>query len=86
MAKTVVPRPVQVVPFVLVAIVFPLELRHIPTATHKLFAYATPNPYLSKIVVPYPVHVVPLVLDAMLFTPEPTATHKLFPYATPYPC
>ena len=49
---------------------------YLPTATHKLFPYATPNPIESKTVEPRPVHEVPFVLVAMLFPPEPTAIDK----------
>jgi hypothetical protein len=76
---------VHVVPSVDVAIEFDVPS---PTATHKLFPYATPRPIVSKIPVfpPRAVHVIPSVDDAKEFdVPLPTATHKSFPYATPPP-
>ena len=63
--KTVEPRPVHVIPSVLVAMLFP----PVPRATHKLFAYVTPYPEEVKTVEPRPVHEVPFVLVAMVFPP-----------------
>ena len=71
-----IPLPVQVIPSGLVAMVFP----PVPTATHKLFPYATSYAILViMLAAPLPVHVSPFVLVTMEFpipSLRPTATHK----------
>ena len=57
------PRPVQVIPSVEVATLFP----PVPTATHKLFPYVTRFPKVEKTVLPRLVHVIPSVLVPMVF-------------------
>jgi len=66
-----VPFPVQFIPSVEVAIVFPPD----PTANHIPLPNATDLPAVVKILVPIPVQVIPESNEyAIVFPPEPTAT------------
>ena len=79
------PRPVHVIPSVLVANVLLVSSPH---TIHKLFEYITPYALLFKLAVPRPVQEIPFVLVKILFPvlpPLPAITHKLFAYATPRP-
>ena len=87
LAITLVVVPVQLIPSLDVAIVFPFVSP--PITTHRplpepSLPYPTHHP-LDKMLLPRTVHVIPSELVAILLVPWPTATHKLFAYTTSFP-
>jgi hypothetical protein len=68
--KMVAPKPVQLIPFVEVIMVFVV----LPTATHKDPLYATPNPPVEN-TAPRETQLIPSKEVATELVPAPTATH-----------